>query len=137
MDPIEWRRGYDPREEKEEEFCKFEPFWIRAALLANAKHSLESLKILSHGAYDYGALGTFRNFKALKILETNVRLLMGWTATAGFDGFVDLLPASMENLYLHAQDDWNGENVPILVEEIVKAKLQLIPKLSVQAQIRA
>ncbi len=115
--------------EPNENSCQFEPFWIRAALLANAKHSLESLIMLSRKTQGDEELGTFREFTALKELETNVRLLMYWTTTVPFCKFADLLPASIENLYLHARDSSSGEKVPILVEEIVKTKSQLIPKL--------
>ena len=110
-------------------FCRFEPFWIRAALLANAKHSLESLKILSHEWQAFEEMGTFREFTTLKELETDVRLLM-YRTTANYSGFANLLPASIENLYLNARDHDNTK-VPILVEEIVRTKLQLIPNLTV------
>ncbi len=117
--------------EPNENVCQIEPFWIRAVLLAHAKHSLESLIMLLPKMQNHKRLGTFREFTALKELETNVRFLVHSTITGRLGGFAELLPASIESLCLDTRDRWTSENIPILVEDIVKAKLQLIPNLRV------
>ena len=106
--------------------CRFEPFWIRSALVANAKHSLEYLKILPLWTQECGFLGTLRGFTALKEVEVNVRLLCRWPA---FDRLAHLLPSSIEKLNLDIRYDMVHSYVPIIVEGIIKAKSRLTPHL--------
>ena len=105
-------------------FREFNPFWIRTALLANAKHSLEYLKIRS-AEFDQ-VIGTLRGFTALTDLETNSQLLCD-----RFDIhiFVYRLPSSIEKIHLHTSLHEGLDIVSSLVEEIVKAKSRLIPRL--------
>ena len=110
----------------DEMFCRFEPFWIRVALLANAKHTLQSLKILPPLMHEHELLGTLREFEALKELETNVRLL---SHCAEFERLADLLPASIETIDLDTRDNETCNILPSLVVEIVKAKSQHVPHL--------
>lgn len=117
--------------EPNEEICPYEPFWIRAALLAHAKHSLESLKILpsqtlSHQKDEEQLIGTFREFRALKELEINLRLLLPRFALYELTG---LLPASIEKFYLHIPEGMGYKEVTKLVEYIAVAKPQGVPKL--------
>ena len=106
--------------------CKSNPFWIRTALLANAKHSLEYLEIHPPMTGQAEVLGSLRGFTALKELKTHVRLLYG---ESGLDGFANLLPSSIEKIYLDACYYVTDDIVPRIVEEIVKAKSRLIPHL--------
>lgn len=112
--------------EPHELLCRFEPFWIRVALLANAKHSLESLKILSPPTHEHELLGTLREFTSLKELKTNARLLGD---PDELDKLADLLPASLEKIYQDTCDFEAYKIVPSLVGGIVKAKSKLIPRL--------
>ena len=114
--------------ERDKMFCRFEPFWVRAALLATAKHSIECLKILSPRTQEKRRLGTLRGFTALKELETDLSLLMHHNSY--FD-LAKLLPASIEKLYLHARDIKPDSNISIIVQEIMEAKSQLVPNLKV------
>ena len=104
----------------------FKPLWIRIALLANAKHSLEDLAVLPCSTESYELLGDLRGFTALKELETDVRLLC---RESKFDGLAALLPSSIEKLCLDSRKYMAQHDVPRIVEEIVKAKSQLIPNL--------
>ena len=116
---------FDP----DESFCEFKPFWIRTALLANAKHSLKYLTIVRLSTDDtkkYELLGSLRGFTALTELETNVNLLCRGSA---FDELADPLPRSIEKLYLHSRDCMAHSIVPSIVEEVVKAKSRPIPNL--------
>lgn len=110
----------------DETFCQFEPFWIRVALLANAKHTLESLKILSPLTHEHELLGSLREFTTLKELETNIRLLGHWDE---FDKLADLLPTSLETIDLDTRENETCNILPRLVEEIVKGKLQHVSRL--------
>ena len=107
-------------------FCRLEPFWIRNALLANAKHSLEYLRILPLGTQSFGFLGALRGFTALKKVEIDIRLLCRWPA---FDKLADLLPISIEKLYLDTRYYVIYDIVQRIVEGVVKAKSKLIPHL--------
>ena len=103
-------------------WCEFKPFWIRIALLANAKHSLEYLAVLPPSPEQLELLGDLRGFTTLKELETHVHLLCH---ESPFDGLAGLLPSSIETLCLYMADN----EVPRVVEEIVKEKSRLIPHL--------
>lgn len=111
-----------------QEFNKLEPFWMRAALLAHAKQSLESLRITSSQTEEFGLLGSFRGLPILRKLETNVHFL---SPRAQFDELADLLPASIEEIYLHTGDHRCCDSVSPLVETFKKAKSQLLPNLRV------
>ena len=106
----------------------FKPFWIRTALLANAKHSLEYLEILPDWDEEPELLGTLRGFAALKELKTNIRFLC---RRSTFDGLANILPSSIEKLYLDTRCHTAHDIVPALVEEIAEAKTQLVPHLRV------
>ena len=107
-------------------FCEFKPFWIRTALLGKAKHSLEYLEIHPGGTERLEGLGSLRGFTALKELKTDVRLLYSGSA---LDELADLLPSSIEKLYLDNRYYVAHDIVPRIVEAIVKAKSRLIPHL--------
>ena len=109
-----------------ESSCRFELFWIRGALLANAKHSLEYLRILPLGTENFGFLGALCGFTALKEVEIHIRLLCRRPA---FDKLADLLPISIEKLYLDTHYYVIHDIVPRIVEGVVKAKSRLIPHL--------
>ena len=111
-----------------ESFCQFKPSWIRTALLANAKHSLECLAIVPYWDEEHELLGTLRGFTALKILKTNIRLLC---CGSTFDELENLLPSSIEKLYLDTRYYTARDIVPAFVEWIVEAKTQLVPHLKV------
>lgn len=115
----------------EDAFHEFEPFWMRAALLTNAKHSLEYLNIACSEVDERKLLGDFRGFTALRELETNVEHLIPRTGSVEL---ADILPASIEELYLHTTED--GEDgthtiVPLLVEIFRQAKSRHLGNLRV------
>ena len=112
--------------EPDEELDPFEPFLMRSALLAHAKHSLETLRIIFIQTKEGNLLGTFRGFTALRELETNLRLIIFPTK---FDEVADLLPASIEKVHLHIGVNRSCECVSLLVETFPKAKSQRLPNL--------
>ena len=115
-------------EKPDDDYAPFEPFWMRIALLAHAKHSLESLKILSPKMLECELLGSLREFTALKKLETNTGLLI---RTHEIDKLAKHLPASIEKVDLHAGELYMVESVQELVQGIAKAKPFLVPDLRV------
>ena len=112
--------------EPDERLDPFEPFMMRSALLAHARHSLETLRILSSQTHKGNLLGSFRGFTALQELETNLSLLI---RDAQFDELADLFPASIEKVHLHIGDKWSCNSVSPLVESFEKAKSQFLPNL--------
>ena len=108
--------------------CRFEPFWIRTALLANAKHSLEYLEILPHWDEEHELLGNLRGFTALKELKTYIRLLCHISTS---DELANLLPSSIEKLYLDTRYHTAYDIIPALVGGIFEARTQLVPHLKV------
>ena len=58
----------------------FDPFWIRAALLANAQDSHLSLNVLAGGQETY-FMGSLANFTCLENVHTDLRLLIGNTSS--------------------------------------------------------
>ena len=115
-------------EEPDERYTPFEPFWMRVSLLAHAKHSLESLKILYPKMQEGELLGSLREFTALKKLETNIRLLI---RAGEIDKLAKQLPASIEIVDMHNGDFGRFELISGLVMSITKAKSLLIPNLRV------
>ena len=77
----------------------FDPFWIRAALLANAQDSLLSLTILA-GGQEACFMGTLANFECLENVHTDLRLLTGDPSSLEH-GFSDALPSSIVSITLH------------------------------------
>ena len=82
-----------------------EPFWIRAALVAYAKNSLESLKITVEWTEWTGEpkpkpLGSFRDCTNLREIETNVYLMEEYSSCVR----ADLFPVSIEKIHLHIGD---------------------------------
>ena len=81
----------------------FDPFRIRAALLAHAKESLEVLELNSdrgEGLY----IGSLSRFEALRELHTSQHLLLDHTLMNWRSKQVDMLPASLESLTVNFQD---------------------------------
>ena len=78
----------------------FDPFWIWAALVAHARHSLERLMI--HGAdreQNPGPMGSLRLFERLRTIETDIHFLV--VAKPDADHSVaDTLPRALEDLIL-------------------------------------
>lgn len=79
-----------------------EPFWIRAALVAHAKHSLDTLILRPCvGERSRGRLiGSFRSFEVLKKLELDHTYLADHSGPRR-SRFADALPPSLEELHLH------------------------------------
>ena len=129
--------------EKPDESCDFKPFWIRLALLASAKHTLEFLKILPPKTWHDPPkrhtrwtgrqnMGTLRAFTALKELDTHVDVLEYFpdNVAATYDKLVDSLPASLEKLSLEFGTKPILSNIPDLIEHIVReVKSKRIPYL--------
>lgn len=121
--------------EPDEELDPFEPFLMRSALLAHAKHSLETLRITFSQTTEGNLLGTLRGFTTLRELETNLPLL---TLRTHVDELANLLPASIEKVHLHVGDwckepsgqgDRKCDSISALVEIFQKAKSQLLLNL--------
>lgn len=106
-------------------FYIFDPFWMRAALLAHAKHSLESLTI-TFSQTEGNLLGTLCDFTALRELETNIHLLIRETRV---EKLPDLLPTSIEQLHLHMGGLRFCNSVPSLIKSFVQEKSQRLPNL--------
>ncbi len=106
-------------------FYIFDPFWMRAALLAHAKHSLEPLTI-TFSQTEGNLLGTLCDFTALRELETNIHLLIRETR---FEKLPDLLPTSIEQLHLHMGGHRFCNSVPSLIKSFVQEKSQRLPNL--------
>lgn len=113
-------------EQSDERVELFDPFWMRAALLANAQQSLEFLRIISSKTRPANLLGTFRGFTALRELETDMHLL---TYRAPLDRLAELLPASVEKVYLHTGLGLCCDGIVSLVEAFENAKSQRLPNL--------
>ena len=77
----------------------FDPFWIRAALLANAQESFLSLTVLAGGQETY-FMGILANFTYLENIHTDLRLLIG-DPPSPEHGFSDALPLSIVSITLH------------------------------------
>ena len=105
----------------------FEPFWIRSALLAHARYSLESLKVTAEWKRNARTMGSFRGFTKLRELETNVHLFM---EKGPFHTLPGLFPVSTESIHLHTSDHDCCDSVLLIVEAFEKAKSHLLPNLS-------
>ncbi len=103
----------------------FNPFWMRAGLLAHAKHSLESLTI-TFSQTEGNLLGTLCDFTALRELETNIHLLIRETK---FDNLKGLLPTSIEQLHLHIGSHRCCDSIPSLVKRFVREKSRRLHNL--------
>lgn len=82
-----------------EGFNDMEPFWMRAALLTYARHSLQSLIIIRPLGYDQ-IFGRIRGLEASQNLECEERCLLG---REGGHGLLseEYFPASMETITLY------------------------------------
>ncbi|KAK3176122.1 hypothetical protein OEA41_007444 [Lepraria neglecta] len=99
----------------------FDPFRIRAALLAQAKESIEVLELNSdRGEGHY--IGSLSQFEALRELHTSQHqlldhMLMNWCSKQ-----VDMLPASLESLTVNFQDLRDHYSLHILVVQMGELK---------------
>lgn len=113
----------------EDAFHEFDPSWMRAALVAHAKHSFEYLRITSNETEQCNLLGDFRGFTALRELETNIHHLVLDSSVGQYE-LIGLLPASIEKVYLHGQFGWTTITEPLLTQPFYMAKLHLrLPNL--------
>ena len=126
LESIKGLKGFKYRTQKPE-FYQFDPFLARAALLASAKQSLERLTILYPRSEEHEHLGTLRKFTALKELKTNAYLLMPYN----WDNPVDVLPTSLEKLYLDTRDPRPRCLLTAITRRISGAKSKLLPNLRV------
>ena len=105
----------------------FEPFWMRAALLAHAKSSIESLRITSSQRSECEeVMGTFRDFTALRELETDIHLLV---SKGHFHKLAELLPDSVEKAFLHTGDHLCCDSVVPLLKAFERTKSQRLLNL--------
>ena len=83
-------------------------FAIRNALVAHARFSLDTL-VLAPSTPTRKSIGSFRGFKALKMLEIVHTHLADFDPRRGLYS-VDVLPSSLEELHLH---DYHGEGIGV------------------------
>lgn len=104
-------------------------FWVRAALVAHAEHSLETL-VLDSGIHGKMPIGSFRSFEVLKKLELDHRYLLD---DRGVTRLADTLPSSLEELHLHDLDPSNPRRLDPLWagREILEDKDTHLPNLKV------
>lgn len=77
----------------------FDAFWIRTALIHNARNTLKSLTLLAHDhAHSY--MGSLEELPFLEFLETNLRLLIGDPAHSVHMPST-VLPNSIKEVTLH------------------------------------
>ena len=118
----------------------FDPFWIRAALVAYARHSLEHLIIQSPGAYKgQGCMGDLRGFERLRTHETEYKFLVepdhcDVMYTAEYRHTVaNALPGTLQELLLCGNGfdlhDQVGPSIHSLVEAKINGHLASLNKL--------
>ena len=108
-----------------------EPFWVHAALVAHAKHSLETL-ILRSRHHCKEPIGSFRSFEVLKKLELDHTYLVEERGSQ-FTRLAGTLPSSLEELHLHDVDMGSPRRLDPLWagQEILEDKDTHLPNLSV------
>jgi hypothetical protein len=77
----------------------FDPFWIRTGLQSNAMYTLQSLTLLPNG-HRRMFMGSLVELRALKVLETDLGLLLG-DPTISVHKICMVLPLSIETVRLH------------------------------------
>lgn len=113
----------------------FEMFWIRTALVAHAKHSLNTLIIRCDDVCDNDReqfIGSFRSFEVLKKLEIDHAYL---TCVRGSQRtrLAEALPASLEELHLHDLCAMNSLRLnPLWAgQELLEDKDTYLPNLKI------
>ena len=118
----------------------FDPFWIRAALVAYARHSLEQLIIQYPGAYKgQGCMGDLWGFKRLRTLETEYNFLVEpghydvMYAAEYRHTVANALPGTLQELVLCGNGfdlhDQVGPSIHSLVEAKINGHLASLNKL--------
>lgn len=97
--------------------ANFDPFWIRAALLANAQGTLKSLTILA-GRHPRHFMGSLAGFTCLESLETDLGLLIG-DPSISFHSPSSMLPASIVNIKLHIEYSLDGAYYEASIQDVV------------------
>ncbi|CAF9940069.1 hypothetical protein IMSHALPRED_001737 [Imshaugia aleurites] len=77
----------------------FDPFWIRTALLANARYTLKALTILADG-YPRSFIGSLEEFYYLESVKMDVWLLIADPPTWSHKPST-ILPSSIVNIMIH------------------------------------
>lgn len=105
--------------------------WVHAALVAHAKHSLETL-ILESGVHGKAPIGSFRGFEVLKKLELDHAYLID-DRGSHMTRLADKLPSSLEELHVHDLDPSNPTRLDPLGagQEILEDKDTHLPNLTV------
>ena len=88
-------------------FLNFDPFWIRTALLANARETLKTLTILADGQPGH-FMGSLEPFMSLQYVQTDLRLLIG-NPPVRCHKLSDMLPSSIVKITLHINSSDDGE----------------------------
>lgn len=105
----------------------FDAFWIRTALMSNARSILKSLSILAHNhARDY--MGSVEDFLCWEFLKTDLRLLIGAPAESYHDP-LSVLPASIIEVKLHVDHSLDASRYKAIMLS-TKEGLKYCPHLS-------
>lgn len=105
-----------------------DPFWIRAALLAHARTSLESLTLCSH-TMKRRYMGNIRSFENLNTLVTDLQMLLHEGQLDDRASLADALPAKLETLKLHYFEHGGEDKIPALILKLVEMKIRRVPRL--------
>lgn len=107
---------------------RFNPFWIRSALLAHARTSLESLTLCSYTTRRR-YMGDIRSFANLNTLVTDPQMLLHKNQFSNHASLANALPAKIETLKLHCFGDSGEDKVPALILKLVEMKDRRVPRL--------
>lgn len=94
----------------------FDPFWIRTALLTNARDTLKSLTILA-GGHDRHFMGSLFKFTCLESVETDFRFLIGDPPESSHWACA-ILPSSIVYLKVHIKYPSDGAYYQAFLQDI-------------------
>ena len=108
---------------------EFDPCWIRSALSAFAKSTLQSLTLLSHDE-KRNFMGDIRCFKAVSYLHTETQLLLHQVAMHHDDtSLARALPPKLEILKLECSGLGDEMEIARLISALAKLKKEYVPAL--------
>lgn len=114
-------------EESTSDRWDFDPFWVRSALLTQARETLRTLTILDGGS-EMVFMGHLRNFTRLESVESDFRLLVGDPSMV-YRALSDLLPVSIVDIRIHI-DSYDARYYPRSIQEIADNP-DKIPRLKI------
>ena len=94
----------------------FDPFWIRTALLANARTTLRTLTILV-GGQELVFMGSLEDFTCLESVQSDLRLLIGHPSLSSYT-LSEVLPSSIVNIGIHINHSSDAAYYKDSIEDI-------------------